>query len=176
MSSVRAWLTQRGRVFADSCLCVRARRLDLAYVCEDDVCLIVELNHWHHTTSSAMFDWKADIELLENGPFTLRLQPCPVPNVRALIAKPLRAMAGWTDVHVDTRPVAAAGQGASVYAPVAPRNRRATSTIKQAARAWQLADPSSASAAVRGQLLSAATRRLPSPFWTHAGTHGQKRR
>lgn len=61
--------------------------LDMAYLPESESCILVELNHWHFTTSSAMFDWKRDIEILENGPFTLRIQSGPIDGVRALIAK-----------------------------------------------------------------------------------------
>jgi len=88
--------------------------LDLVYVPVQDICLLIELNHWSKTTSSSLFSWEDDIEVdvffvsgkiliketkvLENGPFDFRFLRDPIPNVRSLIAAPLREMAGWKDV------------------------------------------------------------------------------
>lgn len=143
--------------------------LDLCYLISEDKCMLVELNHFQSTTSSALFDWKDDIEQIENGPFEFRYVREPIPNVRGMIARPLREMAGWGEVESIV-------SSSSVHKLLpaidkttkAKKSRRVMKLVQAEARLWQpcLGNYSVASA-LKG-LQTAAVRRRPNIFWTNA--------
>lgn len=139
--------------------------LDLVYMPALDVCRVVELNHWAKTTSSALFDWTADIDLLENGPFVFRYLAEPLPHVRGLIAAPLRALAGWSEDSVvrDAKPPPPPAAAAE-KPPKKPR--RLARLLAAEARRWRLVGAAPA-ATVLAQLNAAAARRRP-PFFAPA--------
>jgi D123 len=66
-------------------------------VTKTDRVVLVELNHFKSTTSSALFDWTRDSEIMHHGPYTFRvLEQLPI-NVKQQIARPLRALANWEE-------------------------------------------------------------------------------
>ena len=77
--------------------------LDLAYDHIKNECVVVELNHWAKTTSSSLYDWNKDIELLENATNDIRILMHPIKDVKWIIAGPLRKMA-WNDEEIQTKP------------------------------------------------------------------------
>ena len=138
--------------------------LDLVYDQESDTCLVVELNHWARTTSSALFDWSTDIELLENGPFCFRFVAEPIPQVRSLIARPLREMAGWAEDTCMAAPALNSVSSSSVSPEIkAGKSRKVTRLIQRQAEKYEACFDASPQV---DALLAVASRRAPAVFFT----------
>lgn len=76
---------------------------------EDGTMYIVELNHFHKTTGSALFNWKEDEHELQHGPFqAMRLIREPIHDAIDKLHAPLRDLAHECFATTTTTTAAAA--------------------------------------------------------------------
>jgi len=76
--------------------------IDFAYT--EERVWMVELNDFGTTASSSLFNWKTEWQVMHEGPFELRILKEPIKEVRSMIAKPLRELAGWEN-DINTKQV-----------------------------------------------------------------------